>query len=427
MYYPYLDLIKIRETKYIKMKKILLSASVLMMLSATGQVNDQVSVQTGYTNQSYYNLENGEVSNISNQDWDLAFDASAFGSSIRINGANSVELYVTPYSLTDWATIDTTGMGSWTQSFDSDLSWSMGAFNADFDLNNPSDLGWGTYNSITHFVIGSKTFVIKLSNGSIKKVLIEQLGAGDYTFKYSNLNNTNEITEVITKTDYSGKNFVYYDIATATEIDREPLSEEWDILFGKYITEIYPGATYGVTGVLLNNGILAYKDASVETLDATINTTATYSDEINTIGYNWKSFNMGTFSYDLDDSATYFIQTLEGDVWKLGFTSFGGSTSGNIEFTKEKVAALGVYTNSEITITTYPNPVINSFNIKSDVTGEASIILQSMTGKQAINENVEFTNSPIEYNVNTYNSGIYILTIRYKNGKTITQKIIINK
>lgn len=409
------------------MKKTLLSASVLMMLSANAQVNDQVSVQAAYANQSYYSLENGEESNITNLDWDLAFDASPFGSSIRINGANALELFVTPYSLADWATIDTAGMSSWTQNIDSDLSWSNGAFNADYDQNNPSDLGWGEYNSITHFVIGNKTFILKLNDGSIKKVLIEQLGSGDYTFKYSDLDNSNEITEVITKADYAGKNFVYYNISTASELDREPLSENWDILFGKYITEIYPGATYGVTGVLLNNGATAYKDISVETNEGDIDNNAVYASETNTIGYNWKSFNMSTFSYVLDDSATYFIQTAAGDIWKLGFTAFGGSSTGNIEFTKEKMASAGVYTNSEITITTYPNPVTNSFNIKSDVNGEATITLHSMNGKQTINEIVDFTSEPIVYNVDTYNSGIYVLTINYKNGQTITEKIIITK
>jgi hypothetical protein len=409
------------------MKKILLSVSILMMLSANGQVNDQVSVVASYANQSYYNLENGEVSNITNLDWDLAFDASTFGSAIRINGANAVELFVTPYSITDWSTIDTTGMTSWTQNFDSDLSWSSGAFNADYDLSNPSDLGWGEYNSITHFVIGTKTFVIKMNDGSVKKVLIDQLGSGDYTFKHSDLDNSNEITEVITKSDYTGKNFVYYNITTTTVIDREPLSEDWDIVFGKYITEIYPGATYGVTGALMNQGTTVYKDESVETNTAIINNNFVYSDAINTIGYDWKSFDFSTYTYILDDSATYFIQTAIGDVWKVGFTAFGGSSNGDIEFTKEKMASAGVYTNSELTITTYPNPVTNSFNIKSDLNGEATISLQSMNGKQTINETVDFINEPIEYNVDNYNSGVYILTVTYKNGQTLTEKIIITK
>lgn len=398
-----------------------------MMLSANGQVNDQVSVVASYANQSYYNLENGEVSNITNLDWDLAFDASTFGSAIRINGANAVELFVTPYSITDWSTIDTTGMTSWTQNFDSDLSWSSGAFNADYDLSNPSDLGWGEYNSITHFVIGTKTFVIKMNDGSVKKVLIDQLGSGDYTFKHSDLDNSNEITEVITKSDYTGKNFVYYNITTTTVIDREPLSEDWDIVFGKYITEIYPGATYGVTGALMNQGTTVYKDESVETNTAIINNNFVYSDAINTIGYDWKSFDFSTYTYILDDSATYFIQTAIGDVWKVGFTAFGGSSNGDIEFTKEKMASAGVYTNSELTITTYPNPVTNSFNIKSDLNGEATISLQSMNGKQTINETVDFINEPIEYNVDNYNSGVYILTVTYKNGQTLTEKIIITK
>lgn len=409
------------------MKKTLLSASLFMMLATTAQVDDQVSVQAGYSNQSYYNLENGEVENISNQDWDLGFDASSFGSTIRINGANGIELFVAPFTIADWSTIDTAGMGSWTSLIDSDLDWSKGAFNADFDSNNPSDLGWGEYNSITHFVIGTKTFVIKLNDGSVKKILIEQLGSGTYTFKYGNLDNTNEITETIAKADYVEKNFSYYNLTTSAELDREPLTNAWDIVFGKYITEIYPGATYGVTGALLNIGVTAYKDANVETSSADLDVNATYSEEINTIGYNWKSFNMSSFSYILDDSATYFIKTVEGDVWKIGFTGFGGSANGNIDFTKEKMASAGVYENSEITVTTYPNPVTNSFNIESEITGEAIVSLHAMNGKQVLNETANFNATPLTYAVDHLNSGLYVLTIRYENGQTSSEKIIITK
>jgi len=408
------------------MKKILLSVSVLTSLFANSQVNDQVSVAAGYANQSYYSLDNGEVSNITNQDWDLAFDVSAFGSAIRTNGVIGVELYVTPYALSDWATIDTAGMSSWTRNMDSETSWSMGAFNADYDSNNASDLGWGEYNSITHFVVGNKTFVIKFSDGTAKKVLIEQLGSGTYTFKYSDLDNTNEVTETIVKSTYSGKNFVYYSIATGTTIDHEPASADWDIVFGKYIADL--GMPYGVTGVLMNYGVTVYKDETVETNTATLDNNATYNGEINTIGYNWKSFNMSTYTYDLNDSATYFIQTLDGEVWKLGFTGFGGSSNGNIEFTKEQVAFLSIDNNAEVvSINSYPNPVTNELFIESDINGQATLMLNSINGQQVLNEIIEFTDAPISLGMSNYNEGTYILTIQFENGKVVNEKIIITK
>jgi len=408
------------------MKKILLSVSVLMMLNANGQIDDQVTVLSGYTNQSYYSLENGEESNITNQDWDLAFDVSPFGSSIRTNGAIGVELYVTPFSMSDWATIDTTGMLAWTKTMDSDRYWNIGAFNADFDSNNSSDLGWGEYSSITHYVVGNKTFVVKFTDDSVKKIVIEQLGSGTYTFKYSDLDNTNEVQETIVKSGYAGKNFVYYNMASSIIIDKEPLTENWDMVFGKYITEIYPGATYGVTGVLLNIGVTAYKDASVETNMATIDNNVTFNDQINTIGYNWKSFNMSTYTYDLNDSATYFVQTVVGDVWKLGFTEFGGSSTGVIEFTKEKVAAAGIYTNSDVTISTYPNPVSSELHIESGIKGKATIELHSNNGQLVIQEGIEFTDAPLLFDVRNFKSGLYLLIIKYNSGEVVSEKIIIN-
>ena len=40
--------------------------------SIIGQVSDSVFLQSGYTNQSYYHLDNGEVTNVDNTNWDLA-------------------------------------------------------------------------------------------------------------------------------------------------------------------------------------------------------------------------------------------------------------------------------------------------------------------------------------------------------------------
>ena len=89
------------------MKKITLALTLLTSMSFVfGQNSESVFLQAGYANQSYYHLDNGEVSNVDNNNWDLAFDASGYGSAIRINGMTGTKLFV--YSNGDasnWAQI----------------------------------------------------------------------------------------------------------------------------------------------------------------------------------------------------------------------------------------------------------------------------------------------------------------------------------
>jgi hypothetical protein len=80
-------------------KSLLILIITLISFTYSAQVYDSVFLQSGYTNQSYYNLNSGEVANVDNENWDLAFSLSAYGSSIRINGKTGTELYVYPLSL----------------------------------------------------------------------------------------------------------------------------------------------------------------------------------------------------------------------------------------------------------------------------------------------------------------------------------------
>lgn len=57
-------------------KKLLLA--IALPFAANAQVADMVSVNPGYTNQTFYSMQNGTVSSVVNTDWDLAFQVSGF-------------------------------------------------------------------------------------------------------------------------------------------------------------------------------------------------------------------------------------------------------------------------------------------------------------------------------------------------------------
>ena len=56
------------------MKNLYISMLTLILISQniSSQFSDSVYLSASYTNQSYYNLNSGEVSNIDNNNWDLA-------------------------------------------------------------------------------------------------------------------------------------------------------------------------------------------------------------------------------------------------------------------------------------------------------------------------------------------------------------------
>ena len=51
-----------------------------------------------------------------------------------------------------------------------------------------------------------------------------------------------------------------------------------------------------------------------------------------TIGYDWKSFNLGTFQYDILDSLSYFVAAKNDTAYQLQFLEFPGGSTGNIKF-----------------------------------------------------------------------------------------------
>lgn len=413
------------------MKKInLLFLSTFTVISANAQqIIDTVSTGAGYANQQWYSLANDEQGLSPKNNWDIAFETSSQGSSIHINSSTGVELWVHPTAgATDFATLDTTGLSTWSKLYNSNQIWETGAFNQAADTSNSFDLGWGAYNMITHTVDGNRVFIVKLPGSIYRKIIIENLAGGVYNFRFASIDNSVDVSETITKATYNTKNFVYFSLLNNQLIDREPASLNWDITFTQYI-EFIPSA-YLVTGILHNKNIESVKVQPV--LDpANYNDwqSQTFSTDINTVGYNWKSFNMGTFQWEFSDSTVYFVKDRDDNIWKLIFTGFGGSSTGNYIFSKENVTTVSVKENmnKNLILNVYPNPATTSIQVTYH-TKEANtnINLVDVTGKIILTKNTinqgDLNQELID--VSNVSKGIYILAITSEN-YTSTQKLII--
>ena len=405
------------------MKKLFTPLLALLLGSgAMAQTADTVSLGATYANDVYYSLTNDVQGSSPKNNWDIAFDASGFGSAIYINSATGTTLWKYPSGdISAWETADTTGISGWTAFYNSAGSWAQGAFDAGIDPTNQFDLGWGVYSMITHTVAGDSLYIIKLANGSYRKIKIDNLAGGAYNFTYANLNGTNEQTASVAKSSYTGKNFGYYSLQNNAAVDREPVSANWDLVFGQY-TAFIP-IPYTVTGVRLNAGATAVKVSDVADV-AGFNDwqSQTFSNDITTIGYDWKAF---TGAWVIEDSLLYFVKTKTGNVWKLVFSGFTGSGTGSSIFTKQFItttSANDLLANAKA-IRMYPNPSNGeAVHISMNDVAKAEVRVMDMTGKIVAEQTAQAEEVRLE--TAGLKSGMYLVSV-VADGQKSVQKLVI--
>ncbi len=416
------------------MKKLLLFFMVMLTIGTINaqQIIDTVSLGAGYANQKWYSLQNGEQGAAPKDNWDIAFEIGGFGTSIHINSIIGTMLWTYPLADTSgWAGLDTTGINAWTPQYNSDTSWVFGAFDQNMVTTNANDVGWGIYNPITHIITGDSLFVIKLANGVYKKLWIKEIAGGGYNFQYADLDGSNLQIQSIQNSIYSGKNFGYFSIQTNTQLNREPVaSANWDLLFTQY-TAFIP-TPYTVAGVLSNKGVRVAQADDVSNPQSYNNWSAhTFVTPINEIGSDWKAFAGG--SWNLVSDTVYFVKSKTGDIWKLLFTGFGGSSTGNFIFSKEKLSTAGIleYNQSQsISLAIYPNPTQNNqvtliYNIDKNYQNTYYTI-NDMSGRLVLSEALYSGSGLYQHTLLTQGlkQGLYIISM-YVDGQVLQQKLII--
>jgi hypothetical protein len=408
-------------------KTILLSA--LLSHAALAQQNETVTINPGYTHQAFYSLANGTVLTPVNTDWDLAFQISGFEASILINSKNNVRLFNAGREASEWNQItsfDTIGyLNPANELLNSDTSWRRGAFN---QTNNPADafdLGWGNYDFATHIVTGDSLYYLRLANGMVKKLQIINLANGTYNFRFADTDGSNEVTASLSKSAFQGKLFGYYSIVNQTTLDREPLKNDFDLVFTQYMA-VFP-LTYKVTGVLQNDSVPAVKVYPVDVAAAVTNG-QNYSYRINTIGYDWKTFDLNNNQWVIEDSLVYFLKDRNGNYWKLWFTGFGGSANGNFYFTKEQVTPLGITQVQPLQIVSvYPNPACSFLNLVVDALNDTGVqlTLTDLSGR-IVKEEKHMSHAGLNhYQINTgmLQSGMYLVQLAAE-GKVSILKVM---
>jgi hypothetical protein len=288
-----------------------------------------ISLGAQYSNEVYYRLSDGLITSVPRNNWDIAFSVPPREAAILANTTSGVDLKVYPVA-SGWTwsdPVDTAGFSGWAPLYNSDTTWTEGAFN--MNATGHPNYGWGEYDMDTHNLSGVALYILKTRAGAYKKILINnKLSAlQQYTFQYSDLDGTNEETVHLDLAG-SNKNFVYYSIDSHEEVDREPEADKWDLLFTKYIDK---SINYTVTGVLQNIDVTAQESTDVDPASK-IFPSSGFLTNISTIGSDWKIINMDTFQYAIDETRVFYVKDLNGTVYRIKFKTFEGSSTGNLSF-----------------------------------------------------------------------------------------------
>jgi hypothetical protein len=183
---------------------------------------------------------------------------------------------------------------------------------------------------------------------------------------------------------------------------------------------------YGVTGVMHNAGVKVAEMSGVSDVNSATNYMGqNFEAAINTIGYDWKSFNMGTFSYEISDSLCYFIEDKSGQFWRLVLTGFDGSSTGKIIFNKSNISNSQSIGEEKLTFGLYPNPAEDVAHIVFNNSDITYITIQNLFGQVVMVKQVEKIGL-IDYPVNLslYKKGLYIIKVQQGN-KIGTERLII--
>ena len=424
-------------------KKLLLALFCCNCLIAAAQtiVVDTVSMGKEYVNQVWYSLSDDEKGAQAKNNWDLGFRTIAGKTpSILVNHSGgsitSVTFWKYPKAARKgWKTVDTAGLSKWPAQYNAETEW-LGALGRYKDPTDSYDYGWGIKDVGTDYIIGDSIYIIKTQAGNFKKLLIDKLGGSVYTFTYANLDGTDSTTSALPMIAYSNKNFGYFSLDKKMPVDREPAAADWDLVFGQYATADLAATSgvqgYLVTGALANEGVSIVRAKVFPAARATYKTYsgATFSEDINTIGYKWKSL-----AGVVNDSFVYFVRRKNGEIWKVNFTGWtnGLSGNGNSVFTKERLATASINENAKtnLRLALSPNPAAygQQINLVYDIKmalKTAIVTLTDLSGRVIKTDNLAKTPGMHVYSLeaNIMPAGMYFVTVIADN-ESVHQQLII--
>ena len=270
----------------------------------------QVPMTNNYKNQIWVSLsENKIVSTNFKTDWDLAFETSAIGYHVLMNTGLSSRVYKTNETQLQ-NVIDTVGLG-----INGTVDTPTG------NLDSTAIGNWQTDNKVYMIDRGYSETGQHLGYYKIKFMSVT---ASQFTFEYAPIFGTQTYTATITKN--SDCNFSMYSFNTHQQVQVEPLKVNYDLCFTQF-THIFtnPLHYYLVSGALINptsTRVTIIKDKPFAEININDTLSRSFSSFVNSIGYDWKTFDLNNNLYTVNSSLCYVIHDSKGFYYKLHFIDF---------------------------------------------------------------------------------------------------------
>lgn len=289
-------------------------------VSPPGVITNVAEMGPTYDKQLFYDLGTDSfIRVVHRESWDLAFQCINGEFQVFINSSKLMRVANT--LSTDFNQVFSTVGLTW--KYDNSGGW----------LDSTAIGDWGTIVgdevvSFNHVYIIDRGLEANTGNNiGYKKMQILGFSNGKYSIRYANLDGS-QLQEISFSKD-AAYNFIYISFDQGV-VTVEPPKETWDLLFTQYTTLVTQQSTgivenYSVNGVLLN----PYKVVAAREFNKPF-TEIVYSDlpgynftsQRDIIGYDWKDYDFDLSIYIIYPNKTYIIRDVEGNYYKLRFTSF---------------------------------------------------------------------------------------------------------
>ncbi|MCZ2249051.1 MAG: HmuY family protein [Bacteroidia bacterium] len=280
---------------------------------------------TSYNLQVFYSLEsNSIVSKNIKSIWDLGFETKDSSYHILLNSSKLMFAYNT--GKTDFNSVsDTVGLGYYGK--------------CDAASGNYDSTAIGNWVNTNHVYIIDRGYDEVGYHKGYRKIQFLSVSNTQYKLRVAKINGLGDTTLVINKDNKYNLAYLYLEDNTQPII--EPPKDDWDFVFTQY-THVFtnPYQPYIVAGCLLNrNNTLAAVDKELPFGEIAFENVYSYSfsDELNTIGYSWKTFDGD--NYTVNYKYNYIIKNSKGYYYKLHFIDFYNSSGvkGNPKWEYQKL------------------------------------------------------------------------------------------
>lgn len=413
------------------MRKILLLVFFASAISFAQKETVTVSMGNGYSKETYFKFSNGDIKSYDRDVWDIGFlRVSNYAYGIRLNEGNGLKVYEASNNISDWDNIDLSAENG-TALHNNPKNWGQGAF----DRGSASQ-GWGVYNGSDHHIYGTVIFLIKKSSTYYKFMVEKYFGA--YHIKYAKWNGSSweaDQKAVIPNSTNNGHMLNFFNLESKSIVEASPAMANWDLLFNRYSDLIQTNSgesvPYTVSGVL-HNPYAKTAQVEEETAGNWANTdNLTFSGEINIIGHDWKKLN-SSYQYEIVPKRVYYVKAANKKIYRMYFTEFGGSSTGNITFTYEPQDMSTLDIEGNVKFAVYPNPVTNKevtivYDNAKSISERVLVEIYNFAGQKVHETSLNNSTGLFQKNIklNNLKAGNYIL--RFTQGNIVKTKQLIVK